>query len=125
MIGVTGGLSALYQGTVDMGERPLVEKSMSIDDDALREIVESAGGDGVGSLFALMMARELCELRAATRWRKWPDEKPDVSGRYLVLTDGSTDIGEHVSYYSASLGWATKDAGIAHWRPISPLPGGE
>jgi hypothetical protein len=65
------------------------------------------------------------ELDDQLRWRKWPEEKPVNSGRYLVLTDGSTDIGYHVSYYSMSAGWATKDTGISHWRPIGPLPGGE
>jgi hypothetical protein len=67
---------------------------------------------------------EICTCCAfdLLRWRKWPAEKPEKSGRYLVLTDGSTDVGDHVSYYSMSAGWATKDAGIAHWRPIGPLP---
>jgi len=64
------------------------------------------------------------ELDDQLRWRKWPEEKPETNGRYLVLTDGSTDIGYHVSYYSMSAGWATKDTGISHWRPIGPLPGG-
>lgn len=68
---------------------------------------------------------ELEKLRGLLRWRKWPEEKPVTSGRYLVLTDGSTDVGDHVSYYSMSAGWATKDAGIAFWRPVGPLPGGE
>jgi hypothetical protein len=65
------------------------------------------------------------ELEDQLRWRKWPEEKPEARGRYLVLTDGSTGIGNHVSYYSAGIGWATSDAGISHWRPIGPLPGGE
>jgi len=69
---------------------------------------------------------ELEKLRGLLRWRKWPEEKPVTSGRYLVLTDGSTDIGNHVSYWSRTAeSWSTKDAGIAHWRPIGPLPGGE
>ena len=66
------------------------------------------------------------ELDDQLRWRKWPEEKPVNSGRYLVLTDGSTDIGNHLSYCSRTVeSWSTKDAGIAFWRPIGPLPGGE
>jgi len=66
------------------------------------------------------------ELDDQLRWRKWPEEKPVTSGRYLVLTDGSTDIGNHLSYWSRTVeSWSTKDAGIAFWRPIGPLPGGE
>jgi hypothetical protein len=66
------------------------------------------------------------ELDDQLRWRKWPEEKPVNSGRYLVLTDGSTDIGNHLSYWSRTVeSWSTKDAGIAFWRPIGPLPGGE
>jgi len=58
------------------------------------------------------------------RWREWPKEKPVNSGRYLVLTDGSTDIGNHLSYWSRTVeSWSTKDAGIAFWRPIGELPG--
>jgi hypothetical protein len=68
---------------------------------------------------------ELVKLRDQLRWRKWPEEKPEHRGRYLVLTDGTTGIGNHVSYYSAGIGWATSDAGISHWRPIGPIPGGE
>jgi hypothetical protein len=82
---------------------------------------------------ALFLADRCAELEAknaklleAMRWRKWPEEKPVTSGRYLVLTDGSTDIGNHLSYWSRTAeSWSTKDAGIAYWRPIGPLPGGE
>ncbi len=69
---------------------------------------------------------ENAKLRDQLRWRKWPEEKPVNSGRYLVLTDGSTDVGDHLSYWSRrAASWSTKDAGIAYWRPIGPLPGGE
>ena len=69
---------------------------------------------------------ENAKLRDQLRWRKWPEEKPVTSGRYLVLTDGSTDIGNHLSYWSRTAeSWSTKDAGIAYWRPIGPLPGGD
>ena len=66
---------------------------------------------------------QVLELKEQLRWRKWPDERPESKGRYLVMTDGSTDIGEHVSYFSNNSGWATWDSGIAYWRPIGPLPG--
>jgi len=72
------------------------------------------------------LREENAKLRELLRWRKWPEEKPVNSGRYLVLTDGSTDIGNHLSYWSRTVAsWSTKDAGIAFWRPIGPLPGGE
>ena len=61
-------------------------------------------------------------LRDLCHWREWPEETPDKKGKYLVCTDGSTDIGVHVSYWSDSIGWSTKDAGIRWWRPIGPLP---
>jgi hypothetical protein len=68
---------------------------------------------------------ELVKLRELVRWRKWPEEKPTPRCHYLVLTDGSCDVGTHVSYYSVNIGWATEDAGITYWRPIAPLPGGD
>jgi|GEM_PF-7033226 hypothetical protein len=68
---------------------------------------------------------ENAKLRDQLRWRKWPEEKPTPRCHYLVLTDGSCDVGTHVSYYSVNIGWATEDAGITYWRPIAPLPGGE
>ncbi len=72
------------------------------------------------------LREENAKLRDQLRWRKWPEEKPVNSGRYLVLTDGSTDIGNHLSYWSRTVeSWSTKDAGIAFWRPIGPLPGGK
>ena len=81
--------------------------------------------DGGADICIPCAAREIAELRDAMRWRKWPEEKPEKSGRYLVLTDGSTDIGNHLSYWSRTVeSWSTKDAGIAFWRPIGPLPGG-
>ena len=67
---------------------------------------------------------ELVKRRDAMRWRKFPEEKPDKKGRYLVCTDGSSDIKTHVSYFSINIGWATKDSGIAYWRPIENLPKG-
>jgi hypothetical protein len=71
-----------------------------------------------------LWCEEVNTLREQLRWRKWPEEKPVTSGRYLVLTDGSTDIGNHLSYWSRTAeSWSTKDAGIAYWRPIGPLPG--
>jgi hypothetical protein len=81
--------------------------------------------DAEHTLTELQEARaEIDRLRELIRWRKWPEEKPVTSGRYLVLTDGSTDIGNHLSYWSRTAeSWSTKDAGIAHWRPIGPLPG--
>lgn len=75
-----------------------------------------------GQLLFEKLEAEVERLREELRWRKWPDEKPPTKGKYLVATDGSTDIWEHVSYYSQSIGWATKDAGIAWWRPIGELP---
>ena len=65
---------------------------------------------------------ENAKLRDQLRWRKWPEEKPTPRCHYLVLTDGSCDVGTHVSYYSVNIGWATEDAGITYWRPIGNLP---
>ena len=72
-----------------------------------------------------LWCNEVNTLRDQLRWRKWPEEKPTPRCHYLVLTDGSCDVGTHVSYYSVNIGWATEDAGITYWRPIAPLPGGE
>ena len=104
-------------------------KDIVMTDKALQGIVARGirhdDGPYSANVFLVSMARELIKLRDQLRWRKWPEEKPEPKQRYLVLTDGSTDIGPHVSYYSANIGWATEDAGITHWRPIGPLPGGE
>ncbi len=69
------------------------------------------------------LIQENARLKDLLRWRDAETEKPESSGRYLVATDGSTDISEHIAYYSPLIGWSTKDAGIGWWRPIGPLPG--
>ena len=70
------------------------------------------------------------ELEELVRWRKWPEEKPEVNGQYEVLRlhYGAKDFtiqnslfnpeinqhGGHVFFWSVS--------SVDYWRPIGPMP---
>jgi hypothetical protein len=68
-----------------------------IPDEQLKRIVEMSGkkeltawecselGNLLADFHALEVAPELLALREQTRWRKYPDEKPEEDARVLVL----------------------------------------
>jgi hypothetical protein len=67
---------------------------------------------------------ELVKLRDQLRWRKWPDEKPEVEQQcQLILANKLAPI-LCCSKYPFDH-WENLNA--THWRPIGPLPseGGE
>jgi hypothetical protein len=57
------------------------------------------------------------ELEEERRWRKWPEEKPDKDGKYL-LWDG--DSYKENSWFDG--GWRFEYDWITHWRPIGTMP---
>jgi hypothetical protein len=73
---------------------------------------------------------ENAKLRDQLRWRKWPEEKPEETGRnpYTVIlgcdcvqatfSSGRWLMDERMSFEDVA------DM-VTHWRPIGPLPGGE
>jgi len=68
---------------------------------------------------------EIEKLKEEQRWRKWPEEKPPVSGWYMSLryfADGSFRI-EDNNYDTGENVWGVRL--IHFWRPIGPLPRGE
>lgn len=70
---------------------------------------------------------ELVKLRDQLRWRKWPEEKPEETGRnpYTVIlgcdcvqatfSSGRWLMDERMSFEDVA------DM-VTHWRPIGPLP---
>ena len=94
---------------------------MTVSDDLLREVVESvSGGDAsVRNLLGLMMARELIKLRDQLRWRKWPEEKPEVEQHCQLILANNSFPHLCCSIYPFAH-WENLNA--THWRPIGPLP---
>ena len=79
---------------------------------------------------------ELAELKAVNaklrdqlRWRKWPEEKPEAGGKYLVIWFDDAkglwldDI--KVVQCNEPLRECFFKLGYFYYRPIGPLPGGE
>ena len=67
------------------------------------------------------------ELEESIRWRKWPEEKPEKSGRYLkLLRDRCEELTRFNldEYCKVTQKWWGGDP--IYWRPIGNLPeGGE
>jgi hypothetical protein len=93
-------------------------------------LVEMLGLDllsKVGSKIA-ELETENVELREQLRWRKWPEEKPEETGRnpYTVIlgcdcvqatfSSGRWLMDERMSFEDVA------DM-VTHWRPIGELPG--
>ena len=79
---------------------------------------------------AFLKANERCvELMELLRWRKWPEEKPEAGGKYLVIWFDDAkglwldDI--KVVQCNEPLRECYLKLGYFYWRPIGPLPGGE
>jgi hypothetical protein len=80
-----------------------------------------------------VMAREVLDLRDRVRgledqlrWRKWPEEKPEAGGKYLVIWFDDAkglwldDI--KVVQCNEPLRECFFKLGYFYWRPIGPLP---
>jgi hypothetical protein len=70
-----------------------------------------------------LWCEEVNTLREQLRWRKWPEEKPEVSGVYLVLT-GHHELDCEAIHFHDQIKWHIHGRPVLHWRPIGPLPGG-
>ena len=62
------------------------------------------------------------ELEDQLRWRKWPEEKPEVGQHYLLMAGAKAPTvaeftGENFRFPSRIVD------GVTHWRPIGELPG--
>jgi hypothetical protein len=72
---------------------------------------------------------ELEKLRGLLRWRKWPEEKPETGGKYLVIwfddLNGLWLEDIKVVQCNEPLRECYLKLGYFYWRPIGPLPGGE
>lgn len=75
------------------------------------------------------LREENARLREELRWRKWPEEKPEAGGKYLVIWFDDAkglwldDI--KVVQCNEPLRECFFKLGYFYWRPIGPLPGGE
>lgn len=70
-------------------------------------------------LLELQEARaEIDRLSDLVRWRKWPEEKPDIHGFYVT-----TGNYFGLNYYHMTEGWQSDD--VVWWKAIGPMPGGE
>jgi hypothetical protein len=73
-----------------------------------------------------LLRRNNAELREATRWRKFPDEKPEEWDTVIVrFGDGFYDI---AVYMSNGQGWDIGDGlyhkseEVTHWMPLPSAP---
>ena len=73
------------------------------------------------------LRKGVAELEGLLRWRKWPEEKPEKSGRYLkLLRDRCEELTRFNldEYCKVTQKWWGGDP--IYWRPIGNLPeGGE
>jgi len=69
---------------------------------------------------------ENAKLRDQLRWRKWPEEKPEAGGKYLMIWFDDVkglwldDI--KVVQCNEPLRECYLKLGYFYWRPIGPLP---
>lgn len=75
------------------------------------------------------LEQEIRDLRDQLRWRKWPEEKPDKGGAYLVYeTELYKDPCMHVGYFVPENNerWLVNhyQRNITHWRPLGEDPSG-
>lgn len=73
----------------------------------------------------LQQARaEIDRLSKLVRWRKWPEEKPEVKQdtHFQVLYKNSKFPGHEILFLFED-GPSFNREDISHWRPIGPLPG--
>jgi len=84
---------------------------------------------------AKQLREENAKLLELLRWRKWPEEKPEVEGDYQTLTldiyDENWDCSFSIftmhdgpnrdkpKFYNGVL----RD--VSYWRPVGPLPEGK
>jgi len=71
-------------------------------------------GSKIGDLEA-----ENAELREQLRWRKWPEEKPEVEQHCQLILANNSFPHLCCSIYPFAH-WENLNA--THWRPIGPLP---
>jgi hypothetical protein len=69
-----------------------------------------------------LWCEEVNTLRDQLRWRKWPEEKPEVGQHYLLMAGAKAPTvaeftGENFRFPSRIVD------GVTHWRPIGELPG--
>ena len=101
-----------------------------------RKTIQALNTENDALLMVLEQAMdELTKLTGKlTRWRKWPEEKPEKGNFYLLAI---SDYFCQVVYFGNDGEWwnnGRKDKewwnefienGITYWKPIGPLPGGE
>ena len=71
-------------------------------------------GSKIGDLEA-----ENAEMREQLRWRKWPEEKPEVEQHCQLILANNSFPHLCCSIYPFAH-WENLNA--THWRPIGPLP---
>lgn len=70
-------------------------------------------------LLELQEARaEIDRLRDLLRWRKWPEEKPEIHGWYITTSGDFFGL----NYYHMTGGWQHPQ--IVWWKAIGETPGG-
>lgn len=65
---------------------------------------------------------ENAKLRDQLRWRKWPEEKPEVEQHCQLILAGNSFPHLCCSIYPFAH-W--ENLNVRYWRPIGKLPGGE
>jgi hypothetical protein len=62
------------------------------------------------------------KLKEALRWRKYPEERPEGSGAYLVSLVDVVTVGWYRFTYNSWLVDGEKRDGIISWRPLPTTP---
>lgn len=70
------------------------------------------------------MEKELASLREATRWRKYPEEKPSEDTRYIICgSSGFIDADRWVYLKEKQrMGFGFYDYGVKCWMPCPKPP---
>lgn len=76
--------------------------------------------------------RKINELQDQLRWRKWPEEKPDESGRYFVAIKKHFWLQVEILRYDEEIDhWFVNNVpvedieGLAAWKPLPKPPAAE
>ena len=95
--------------------------SSESNDDIYNPLYLSSISRSVDRLFSQLQAAQakIKELEQAQEWISVDDAEPEISGDYLVFSNGWVNE----SFYSETNGW-DRDT-VTHWMPLPPQPKGE
>jgi hypothetical protein len=111
-------------GGRDLDEREInMSDEIVLSDEALNDLVAESPlvrvGEGIGRLVSIgYLAQEVISRREALRWRKYPDEKPELKQRCLIrfLANGKYSH-QFIAVFCADGTWGSWRT-PTEWRPL-------